>query len=1404
MIGRPLVEAGRDELDRSIADRFEEQVENDSHHLAIRTRTRTLTYGQLNRGANVIARHILSRQGRAQEPVALLFENDAPMIEAILGVLKAGKIYVPLDPSLPATRLSYIVQDSESCLLLTNTRNSALAASLAESRIPVVDVDELDRTSGADNPGPVGSGDAPSWIIYTSGSTGQPKGVVQTHRNLLHFVRNYTRGLSLAATDRMSLLFSFAVNGAAHEMFCALLNGASLHPFDVKTLGFDGLADWLLAERVTTYTSVPTVFRHFCERLMGGENFAELRFIKLIGEPVSTREVELYRALFPATCRLINRLGSTETGTIRWFFIDKDTRIDGSSVPVGYPVADNDVVILDDGRQAVPEGEIGEIAVKSRFLSPGYWRKPEHTTKAFIDNGRSGERIYLTGDLGRLLPDGCLVHMGRKDFQVKIRGHRIETGEIEAALLSLTAATEAIVMPRDDAHGEPRLVAYLQTAGRPKSNAVALRRALAARLPAYMMPSSFVMLDAFPTAPNGKVNRGALPQPDTFRPDLETPFAPASNEIEQKTADAWSDILGVDAVGIHDNFFDLGGHSLAAARIVSRLSDTFGQQLSLAALFESPTVAALAKVIARIGSSKAAAPALRPIPRSGALPLSLAQERLWFLDRLHPDSPGYNIAAGLRLKGSLRPAALEQALNAVVARHETLRTAVVEDEGRPVQIIAGHLAATLPLVELTTDPALEREAAARAFAAREAQRPFDLTRPPLFRATLLRLEPDDHVLIFVVHHIVSDGWSMNVLTRDLLAFYEACVQESTPALQPLAVQYADVAVWQRQWLEADRLDGDIAYWKRRLAGPLPVSELALDRPRPAMQSYRGAKRSMDVSTATTAAVRAFSQQERVTPFITLLAAFLAFVHHRTGQGDLLIGTDLANRSRVETEAMIGFFVNLVPIRADASGNPAFRTFVGRVRDAFLGAYAHQDLPFDRLVAEVNPRRNPGRNPLFQILFVMHDEPDYSRTISGLTLSPFDIDGGTARFDLVLFAAERDGRLHTTWNYNTDLFDDATILSIMTDFHQLLDTAVETPDQRIQSLSIMSNQPHDESGQTTPERKSRSLKSVTRKSVALSGANAVVSGYLDAGGTLPRLLEPGTAAVDLTEWAKGNVEFIETELLTHGAILFRGFAINSVAEFEGFAAAICPDLFTEYGDLPRPQVSLRVYDSTPYPADSWILFHNESSHMHQWPLKQWFFCVEAAQQGGETPIVDCRAMYARLAPDVVERFERKGIIYVRNFTGDFDVRWQDFFKTMNRADVEQYCRDAAFEFEWTGHDNLRIRYRTSAVTEHRKSGAKVWFNQIQLWHPACIDAATRESLLTMFAEDDLPRNCYYGDGSCIEASVVDHISEVYRATAVAFPWQNRDVLMVDNMLVAHGRSPFTGPRRIVVAMGEMTS
>jgi amino acid adenylation domain-containing protein len=591
-----FVEFSAEEIEQSVPDRFEKIVRMYSERLALVTDDHQFTYAELNQAANRIAHALLTRRGTKEEPIALLLENHASLIAATLGVLKAGKLYVPLDSSLPQARLKYIIGDSQATLLVTDTKNISLARDLSENKVLLMNLDELDPALLSENPDLPIPPDTLSWILYTSGSTGQPKGVVQNHRNVLHFVRTYTSGLHICPDDRLTLLFSYSANGAAHDTFTALLDGASLYPFNVKQHGAARLGEWLSRNQVTVYCSVPTVFRSLGETLSGNESFSHLRLIKLIGEPVYKRDVDLYRRYFSSQCLLINRLGSTETGTIRWYFINKETPVDGNNVPVGYPVEDNEVFLLGDASEKVQADAVGDIVVKSRYLTPGYWQKPDLTSAAFVPT-EGDERIYRTGDIGRMLPDGRLLCLGRKDSQVKIRGHRIEIAEIEMALLDHPIVKDAIVVPREDPAGDRRLVAYLLTATRPAPAISELRTWLNKRLPDYMIPSTWMFLEAFPLAPNGKVDRRALPPPSSSRPELNTVFAFPRTPIESRLAQIWSEVLSIDQVGIHDNFFDLGGHSVAATQVVSRVIKKFQLELPVQSLFQSPTVAEMAAVI---------------------------------------------------------------------------------------------------------------------------------------------------------------------------------------------------------------------------------------------------------------------------------------------------------------------------------------------------------------------------------------------------------------------------------------------------------------------------------------------------------------------------------------------------------------------------------------------------------------------------------------------------------------------------------------------------------------------------------------------------------------------------------------------------------------------------------------
>ena len=595
-----FVEFDKEEVEQSIPDRFEQMVRRYPERIAVKTKNYTLTYAELNRMANRVARAILARRGEGGEPIALLLEHDAPMVAAILGTLKAGKIFVPLDPSYPQAGLNYLFEDSQAALIVTDNKNLLVAEGLARSVRQLINIDELDSSLSDENIGLPLSPDTLAYILYTSGSTAQAKGVLQNHRNTLHTIMNYTNAFRVCVYDRLTLLHSCNFSVAIIDVFCVLLNGAAVYPFNVRAEGMDHLTDWLVHEEITIYNWNPAAFRSFVGTLTMKDELPKLRLVVLGSEPVISRDAELYKKYFSPQCILVNRLGSTETTNFRLYFIDRDAQINGTIVPVGYAVEDMEVLLLDGGGERVGFNEVGEIAVKSRDLAVGYWRNPALTRAVFLPDPMGGnQRIYLTGDLGRMRPDGCLTHVGRKDFQVKIRGYRIELGEIEAALLNLYVVKQAVVVARGNEAGDDCLTAYVVPSVNPRPTMSALRRALAKRLPDYMIPAAFVVVDSLPLLPNGKVDRRALPAPGRTRPELEVPFVSPRTPIEEALAGIWAEALGIDQVGVVDNFFDLGGHSLLAGRVISRMRDTFQMDVPIQSFLEAPTVADIALVITR-------------------------------------------------------------------------------------------------------------------------------------------------------------------------------------------------------------------------------------------------------------------------------------------------------------------------------------------------------------------------------------------------------------------------------------------------------------------------------------------------------------------------------------------------------------------------------------------------------------------------------------------------------------------------------------------------------------------------------------------------------------------------------------------------------------------------------------
>ncbi|HEX2740525.1 MAG TPA: amino acid adenylation domain-containing protein [Rubrobacter sp.] len=1046
----------KEETEQSIPQRFEQQVRRYPDRLAVKTKGHQLTYAALNKVANRMARVLLARRGEGPESIALLLEHNASMIGAILGVLKAGKAYVPLDPSFPYARNAYILEDSQAGLIITNDKNRPLADSLGENRHSLIDIDEIGPALPDEDANLPISADNLANIIYTSGSTGQPKGVVQNHRNLLNVAMRYTNGLQISAEDRLTLLQSYSVAGSVSNMLGALLNGASLFPHNIKEEGLTSLADWLIEEEITVYHSVPTVFRQFANTLTGKEEFPWLRLVRLGGEPVYPEDVQLYKTYFPSGSIFVNSYGASEAASVLRYCVDKDTEISDAMVPVGYPLGDIEILLLDDDGKAVGFDEVGEIAIKSRHISPGYWHKPDLTRATFItDPQDEGGRIYRTGDLGYRQPDGCLVVTGRNDFRVKIRGFRIEVAEIELALRGLTKVKEAAVVAHEDQRGEKQLAAYVVPQPDHMPTTSELRDFLKDKLPDYMVPSAFVVLDALPLTPNGKLDRLALPAPSLVRPELDTSFVAPRNALEEQLVEIWVEVLGVTRVGVHDDFFELGGHSLRATQLVSRVREVFQAELPLISLFEEPTIAGLAERIeeARRGAQGQTAPPLVPAPRDARLPLSFSQQRMWLLDQLEPGTPTYHISHALRLSGTLDTGALKRSLTEIVSRHEALRTTFAAEDGEPVQVISATIDVKLPVEDLSGLPQAEQEAEAKRLALEEKRRPFDLERGPLFRAGLLRLGKEEHVLLISMHHIVSDGWSMGVFWRELGALYGAFSGGEPSPLPGLPIQYADYALWQRQWLTGEVLEEQLGYWKEQLAD-LPVLELPTDHPRPAVQTHRGARRSLAMPESLTQALKELSRQEGTTLFMVLLGALQVLLSRYSGQEDIAIGTPIAGRTRAETEELIGFFVNTLVMRTYLSGDPSFREVLSRVRGVALGAYDHQDLPFEKLVEELQPERDLSRVPFSQVFFALQNVPQEALKLPNLVPEQQKVESGTVKYDLSFFLSEEEQGLRGRLVYNADLFDDATIERMLGHLQTLLKGIVEDPDRHLSELPLL--------------------------------------------------------------------------------------------------------------------------------------------------------------------------------------------------------------------------------------------------------------------------------------------------------------------------------------------------------------
>lgn len=1033
--------------DTTIDTIFARQADETPDATALVFREQQLTFQDLNERANRLAHHLISLKVGPEKLVAICLDRSIEMIVAMLAVLKAGGAYLPVDPALPVSRIAYLLEDGGVSIVLTSQDYIELAAFAGKELIPLDRYGQRLAQESAANPASRSSADNLAYVIYTSGSTGKPKGVMLSHSGVINLVDYFVARARILPPSRVLQFASFGFDASVMEILGGLLRGATLvlTPREVVQ-DEQKLLDLLRREQITHAFLPPAMLMH-----VPNDELPLLRTVTCGGD-VCTWEMA---ARWGLDHRLFNAYGPTEISVACCFFEAREP-VDGTwTVPIGKPIQNVQMYVLDGHLQPVPAGVPGELYVGGVGLGRGYLKHPEQTADKFIPNPFSkkpGERLYRTGDKVRLLADGNVEFLGRIDKQVKIRGFRIETGEIEYVLSQVPGVTTALVVVAEDERGEKKLVAYLLLEPESPFFQDELRDYTRKHLPEYMVPAHFIEIDHLPLTPNGKIDYKALPSPDRTAADHET-FVMPRTPAEELLVSIWGGILGLQKISANANFFDLGGHSLLATRVMSRIREIFQVELPIQTLFETEDLAALAEAITRAqaGENATAAPAIVPVTREGDLPLSYAQQRLWFLDQLEPGSLYYNIPTAVRLSGTLDIEAVKSSLSEIIHRHESMRTRFSTRGGLPVQIIEETAGFNLQVTDLTAFAGDAQKAEVGRVIEAQLQQPFNLQQAPLFRFSLLRLGEEEHILAFTVHHIIADGWSLGLLVEEFAALYTARIGQVAAALPALPIQYADFAVWQKSAEHAAVLDRQLEYWREQLQQAPPLLELPTDRPRPSRVTYNGAVAEIVFPAEQLQALYKLCRDNGVTPFMVLLAVYQLLLRRYSGQDDILVGSAIANRNRQEIENLIGFFVNTLVFRTRFSGELTFAEVLKQVRQRSLEAFAHQDVPFELVVEALNPVRDLSHSPIFQAFFVLQNAPVSSFELPQLQLEPYALEDRTAKFDITLTMVEQEGQLLGYLEYNTDLFTDATIQRMLEHLRSILDSALLAPEKRIDDL-----------------------------------------------------------------------------------------------------------------------------------------------------------------------------------------------------------------------------------------------------------------------------------------------------------------------------------------------------------------